>query len=171
MHSVYLWYGSAENCHPCDAQNTSLWHNLLLGNADPGSRMMTEDLEERRSEAIETNPSISQWQIDFIWQEAQVHLTSVWLVHVPTPMCQTNRCEIVTKSLRPDMVLWSNSVRVVIMLELTVPWEEGTEVAFERKKKKNNKLSVACTGAGWKVSTYPVILAAEAWLEILHNNS
>ena len=35
--------------------------------------------------------------------------------------------EIATTSLWPDVVLWSTTVRAVIMVEFTVPWEEGME--------------------------------------------
>lgn len=45
------------------------------------------------------------------------------------------------------------------MTELTVPWEEGIEAAYERKKEKYNKVAAACTEAGWKASTYPVVVA------------
>ncbi|KAI8479507.1 hypothetical protein Bbelb_373930 [Branchiostoma belcheri] len=40
---------------------------------------------------------------------------------------------IVATSLRPDVVLWSDSTKQVIMLELTVPWESRIVEAHERK--------------------------------------
>ncbi|KAF7659245.1 hypothetical protein LDENG_00000630 [Lucifuga dentata] len=64
--------------------------------------------------------------------------------------------EIATTVLRPDIVLWSIPARTVIMAELTVPWEEGMEAAFERKKEKYSELSAVCMEAGWKASTFPV---------------
>ena len=42
--------------------------------------------------------------------------------------------EIVTTSLRPDLVLWSTSQKAVFIVELTVPWEAAVGEAFERKK-------------------------------------
>ena len=36
---------------------------------------------------------------------------------------------IVISSLRPDMVVFSNSTKQVILRELTIPWEENMEVA------------------------------------------
>ena len=56
--------------------------------------------------------------------------------------------EVIPTSLRPDIVLWSISMRTVIMVELTVPWEEGMEAAFERKKAKNTELAAECSQAG-----------------------
>lgn len=42
--------------------------------------------------------------------------------------------EIVITNLRPDLVLWSNSQHRVYFVELTVPWEDVMEEAFERKR-------------------------------------
>ena len=64
--------------------------------------------------------------------------------------------EIVTTSLRPDIVLWSTSTKTVIMVELTVPWEEGMEAAFERKRDKYSELASECSQAGWRAFTFPV---------------
>ena len=35
--------------------------------------------------------------------------------------------------LRPDMVLWSDTKKTVLIVELTVPWESNMEWAYERK--------------------------------------
>ena len=32
--------------------------------------------------------------------------------------------QIVTTKLRPDIILWSESPKMVVMVELIVPWEE-----------------------------------------------
>ena len=42
--------------------------------------------------------------------------------------------EIATTNLRPDLVLWSASLKQVYIVELTVPWESAMEEAYERKK-------------------------------------
>ena len=44
--------------------------------------------------------------------------------------------EVLTTTLRPDIVLWSRSSRQVILLELTVPWETRLEEAHERELTK-----------------------------------
>lgn len=67
--------------------------------------------------------------------------------------------DIAPTSLQPDIVLWSASARTVIMAELTLPWDEGIEAAYKRKKEKYNEVAAACTKAGWKASTYPVVVA------------
>ncbi|KAK7912697.1 hypothetical protein WMY93_012908 [Mugilogobius chulae] len=42
------------------------------------------------------------------------------------------------------------------MAELTVPWEDGIESAFERKKDKYAELASQCQQAGWRAYTFPV---------------
>ncbi|KAJ8004371.1 hypothetical protein DPEC_G00158500 [Dallia pectoralis] len=41
-----------------------------------------------------------------------------------------------TTSLRPDMLLISETSKQIILLELTVPWEDRIEEANERKRAK-----------------------------------
>lgn len=64
--------------------------------------------------------------------------------------------EIITTSLRPDIVIWSARAKAVIMVELTVPWEEHMESAYERKKDKYAELAAMCSQAGWRPFTFPV---------------
>ncbi|KAL5016444.1 hypothetical protein ScPMuIL_006033, partial [Solemya velum] len=48
--------------------------------------------------------------------------------------------EVITTTLRPDIVLWSRTSRQVILVELTVPWETRLEEAHERKLTKYQDL-------------------------------
>ncbi|MGH0147808.1 UNVERIFIED_CONTAM: hypothetical protein FKN15_025961 [Acipenser sinensis] len=50
--------------------------------------------------------------------------------------------EMATTSLRPDIVLWSGSARLVHLVELTVPWEDAVDEMYERKKLWNAQLAV-----------------------------
>ena len=43
---------------------------------------------------------------------------------------------IVVTAMRPDMVLYSECECVVYFIELTIPFEDAIEEAFERKKIK-----------------------------------
>ena len=45
---------------------------------------------------------------------------------------------VVKTTLRPDIILVSEATKNVVMLELTVPWEERMEEAFERKREKHD---------------------------------
>ncbi|XP_045202251.1 uncharacterized protein LOC123555724 [Mercenaria mercenaria] len=48
------------------------------------------------------------------------------------------------------------SLKKVILVELTVPWEERTEEVFERKSAKYQDLANACNKAGLKTQVFPV---------------
>ena len=51
--------------------------------------------------------------------------------------------EIVTNK-RPDIVIWSAKTKQAVLLELTVPWEERIEQAYERKNLKYQELVRDC---------------------------
>lgn len=63
---------------------------------------------------------------------------------------------VVKTSLRPDNVLVSEATRNLVMLELTVPWEDRMEEAFERKRVKYDGLVSNCHNQGWKARCLPV---------------
>ncbi|KAI7789396.1 putative tyrosine-protein kinase transmembrane receptor ROR2 [Triplophysa rosa] len=64
--------------------------------------------------------------------------------------------EIAATNLRSDMVLWSSSSRTVLIVELTVPWEEAINEAFERKNLRYAKLAVEAEDRGWTAKVFPV---------------
>lgn len=57
---------------------------------------------------------------------------------------------VAATTLRPDMVLVSESTKQVLPLELTVPWEDRLEEAIERKLSKYARLVSNCQQAGWR---------------------
>ena len=64
--------------------------------------------------------------------------------------------DVVTTTLRPDIVVWSESHKKLFMVELTVPWEEAMDAAFERKKDKYHDLEEDVKHKGWTARTFPV---------------
>ncbi|XP_030008310.1 uncharacterized protein LOC115431800 [Sphaeramia orbicularis] len=64
--------------------------------------------------------------------------------------------KVVQTALRPDVVLWSEEAEKIILIELTVPWEEGCEEAFERKSGKYQDLLHDCREKGWQAWLFPV---------------
>ncbi|KAI8517878.1 hypothetical protein Bbelb_038950 [Branchiostoma belcheri] len=64
-----------------------------------------------------------------------------------------NICET---TLRPDIVLWSSVQKTVLVIELTIPWEENIQAAYERKKLKYQELVQQCAENGWRSLLYPV---------------
>jgi len=63
---------------------------------------------------------------------------------------------VVETTLRPDIVLLSEATKNLVMLELTVPWEDRMEEAFERKEEKYDGLVSDCHNQGWKARCLPV---------------
>ncbi|KAK0144687.1 hypothetical protein N1851_016943 [Merluccius polli] len=63
---------------------------------------------------------------------------------------------IAVTTLRPDLVLLSESTRQVVLLELTVPWEDRMEEVFERKRAKYEELVRECRRNSWKTRCNPI---------------
>lgn len=63
---------------------------------------------------------------------------------------------IAVTTLRPDIVLVSEITRQVVLLELTVPWEDRMEEAFERKRAKYEELADECRSRGWRTRCNPI---------------
>ena len=57
---------------------------------------------------------------------------------------------------RPDMVLWCDDEKKVLLVELTVPWEGNMEWAHERKLARYVELEKDCRARGWSARTYAV---------------
>ncbi|KAK0153977.1 hypothetical protein N1851_003944 [Merluccius polli] len=140
------WYGSEENCQLCNAPNPSLQHILSsckTALAQGWYRWrhnqvlwkLAEVLEARRLEAAKDHSSTARKLINFVGQGAGAqNITQRERRSLLTPGCDWNLRvdldrqlkfppEITTTSLRPDIILWSPSVKAVILAELTVPWE------------------------------------------------
>ena len=64
--------------------------------------------------------------------------------------------EIAATTLRPDLVLWSSTCKLIYIIELTVPWEDSIEEAHERKKLRYSNLAAEAEDRGWKVRVRPV---------------
>lgn len=56
--------------------------------------------------------------------------------------------EITATFLWPDIVLWSTPTKILIMVELTIPWDEGLKAAFEMKKERYTKLAALALKLG-----------------------
>ncbi|XP_061747756.1 uncharacterized protein LOC133545995, partial [Nerophis ophidion] len=63
---------------------------------------------------------------------------------------------VAKRTLRPDIVLTSVASKQVILLELTVPWEDRMEEANERKSAKYSQLVEECRSNGWRAMCRPV---------------
>ncbi|XP_074527636.1 uncharacterized protein LOC141791255 [Halichoeres trimaculatus] len=70
---------------------------------------------------------------------------------------------IVETTLRPDIILSSATSKQVVLLELTVPWEERIEEANERKREKYAELVEECRGRGWRARCLPIEVGARGF--------
>lgn len=61
----------------------------------------------------------------------------------------------VTKQ-RPDIILFSEAAKTVVLVELTVPWEERMEESHELKAARYEMLVEEVRQNGWKVHCFPV---------------
>ena len=68
--------------------------------------------------------------------------------------------DVVQTTLRPDIVIWSDIDKRLVMVELTVPWETRCEEAYERKLSKYTELLEQCREKGWRTWLFPVEVGA-----------
>ena len=65
---------------------------------------------------------------------------------------------------RPDIVAWSDSKKSVLLIELTVPWEENREEAHERKKNRYETLRADCVEKGWIFHVIPIEVGCRGFI-------
>ena len=66
---------------------------------------------------------------------------------------------------RPDIVVFSNSTKRVIIIELTCPVEENLEKWREEKRNKYSRLAEAIEGAGsWKATVMTIEVGARGFV-------
>ena len=78
--------------------------------------------------------------------------------------------------LRPDLVIWPDAARVLIIGELTVPWEKHMQEANERKKTKYVPLMTECAEKQWQVHCLPIEVGCRGFvgtslMTFLHSTS
>ena len=84
------------------------------------------------------NPSIKLLNGASDWKVSSDLKTSL---QFPVHIIQTEK--------RPDIVAWSDSKKSVLLIELTVPWEENRDEAHKRKKNRYVTLRADCVEKGW----------------------
>ena len=77
-------------------------------------------------------------------------------LRVPKHICDT--------ALRPDMVLYSETGKVVVFIELTCPVEENLEVRHEEKLGRYEGLIPECKENGWEVVLFAVEVGARGYV-------
>lgn len=180
------WYGEDPTCPLCPspaslkhilvgcraslAQGRYTWrHNQVL-------KCLAAVLEKQRTSVNALPPTSSSWQTTPFVREGQASLTTLrsdpgqlgrardWklLADLDRRLCFP--AEIASTDLRPDLVLWSPSLRLVYIIELTVPWEGAVEEAYERKRLRYADLAADAQQQGWKAFVRPVEVGCRGFI-------
>ena len=72
---------------------------------------------------------------------------------------------VVTTTQRPELTVWSPDNKQVIIMELTVPWEENIEKAEERKEERYADLIATCKDKGWKTEYYHLAVGCRGYVD------
>ena len=87
-------------------------------------------------------------------------MASDWYITVDLPeMTYHFPAHVAVTGKRPDLVLWSDSLKTIVLMELTVPAERGVQNAHARKTASYGApggLADACRDRGWSVYLMPV---------------
>ncbi|XP_061748367.1 uncharacterized protein LOC133546664 [Nerophis ophidion] len=176
--NLHQWYGQEESCPLCGAPNASLQHLLssckigltqgrFRWRHDQVLMKLAEILESSRREA-NSQPIAKQHSVMFVrpgegkgdtsrrGPRSVLSLARDWSMRADIGKQLQFPREITTTSLRPDIVLWSAVTKSAMLVELTIPWEEGIQAAYERKAAKYADLAAECREAGWSTPIYPV---------------
>ncbi len=179
--NLHLWYGEEPACPLCAVPaslkhilvgcKTSLTQGRYTWRHNQVLKCLAAKLEEIR---VTTNamPPNSQpavpWKTPFVregekrgtrpapLEAGQLTIARDWEMRVDLSQRLSFPPEIAVTNLRPDLVLWSKSCHRAFIVELTVPWEDSIEEAFERKRLRYANLAAEAEGRGWNVKVWPV---------------
>ena len=90
-----------------------------------------------------------------------------WDVSADLPERDSHPSIIKETRLRPDIVIHSASVQQLIMVELTVPYENRMEEAHISKKEKYMNLTKELENAGYKAVVMPVEVGVRGFVDLL----
>jgi hypothetical protein len=79
-------------------------------------------------------------------------------------MQYTFPAHIAQTSSRPDILIWSEKIKTILLLELTVPLEENTALAQARKLKRYQDLVEACKMNGYQAHTFTLEVGSRGWI-------
>ncbi|XP_019617765.1 PREDICTED: uncharacterized protein LOC109465064 [Branchiostoma belcheri] len=89
---------------------------------------------------------------------------SDWSLHADLGKQLAFPADIIDTNLRPDLILFSRKTTQVVLIELTVPWEDRMEEANERKRMKYQEPVSRCREKGWKTWYFPVEVGCRGFI-------
>lgn len=156
--NLHQWYGEDPTCvlcltpatlkHILTGCKTSLTQGRYTWRHNQVLKSLAAALERKRTfiNSLPSSASRSSKAPTFVQEgqkkpssppvrsEGQLAMALDWKMLVDIGQQLTFPLEIAATTLRPDLVLWSSSLKSVYIIELTVPWESSAEEAYERKK-------------------------------------
>ena len=93
-----------------------------------------------------------------------LNVASDWKVSADLKTSLQFSVHIIQTEKRLDIVVWSNSKKSVLFIELTVPWEENQEEAHEQKKNQYETLRADCMEKGWICHEIPIEAGCHGFL-------
>ena len=85
-----------------------------------------------------------------------------WEIASDLPGCE--RFFPIPTSKKPDIVVWCPGRKVVMLVELTVPYEDNIEAAHIRKDDRYQKLLDECEEAGWEATHFTVEVGCRGYI-------
>ena len=89
--------------------------------------------------------------------------TSDWKVSADLKTSLQFSFHIIQTEKWPDIVAWSDS-KSVLLIELTVPWEENWKEAHEQKKNCYETLRADCMEKGWICHVIPIEVGCRGFI-------
>lgn len=181
--NLHLWYGEDPACSLCAGAAPATLKHIMVGcktsltqgrytwRHNQVLRCLAAELENKRAttnaaplNAQTTIPRRTtfmregekQWTKPSLPDCGPLNAARDWEMRVDLNQRLTFPPEIAATNLRPDLVLWSKSCRRVFIVEMTVPWEDAIDEAFERKRLRYANLAAEAEGRGWNVKVWPV---------------
>ncbi|KAJ8347374.1 hypothetical protein SKAU_G00287750 [Synaphobranchus kaupii] len=143
----YTWHhNQVLRCLAAALEYKRVATNAIPLNAQTTFPQLTSFIREGEKQWINPSPPVS----------CSLNAARDWEMRIDLSQRLTFPSEITVTNLCPDLVLWSNSCRRVFIVELTVPWEDAIDEAYERKKLRYANLAAEAEERGWDVKLRPV---------------
>ena len=139
----------------------SWWHNKVL---EVVIELLRAQCETANQQPVTTKELIIQFHKEgecLLRKQKNSNMkllnwASDWKVSVDLKTSLQFPVHIIQIGKQPDIVMWSDSKKSVLLIELTVPCEENWEEAHEWKKSRYETLCVNCMKKGWTCHVIPI---------------
>ena len=139
-----------------------LAHHILLASKDKARPKTPKSVEfVQAGSATSGGRAINTQEAEGILSQA-----SDWILLADVGKSLIFPSHIYETSLRPDIVLYSNRTRVLIIIELTCPMEENLFEWNHKKTVKYADLVEICRKAGWTVHFFAVEVGARGYASV-----